>query len=133
MPKRRSGTRRSGKQRGRGIGSALRSAGAYIKRHKLLSKGLGLIPHPTAQMASRMAGMVGLGRKRRSKRAGRRRRRVVGLPTSVPLGMQRGRGFFGDLGSGIGSVFGGLGSGVGSAARGLFGRGRASKKVFTTF
>ena len=141
MPRRRSGTRkRSGKQRGRGIGSALRSAGAYIKRHKLLSKGLGLIPHPTAQMASRMAGMVGLGRRRRSKRAGsRRRRRVVAVGTSVPMSvpairsMQRGRGFFGDLGGGIGSVLGGLGGGIGSAARGFFGRGRASKKVFTTF
>jgi hypothetical protein len=141
MPKRRSGTRRrSTKQRGRGIGSALRSAGAYIKRHKLLSKGLGLIPNPTAQLASRMAGMVGLGRKRRrSKRAGSRRRRVVALGTSVPMSMpairsmQRGRGFFGDLGGGIGSVLGGLGGGIGSAARGFFGRGRASKKVFTTF
>ena len=141
MPKRRSGTRRrSSKQRGRGIGSALRSAGAYIKRHKLLSKGLGLIPHPTAQLASRMAGMVGLGRKRRSKRAGgRRRRRALPMPSSVPMSlpairsMQRGRGFFSDLGGGIGSVFGGLGGGIGSAARGFFGRGRASKKVFTTF
>ena len=83
--------------------------------------------------------MVGLGRKRRSKRVGRRRRRVVAVGTSVPMSlpavrsMQRGRGFFGDLGSGIGSVFGGLGKGIGSAAGGFFGRGRASKKVFTTF
>ena len=131
MPKRRSGTRRrSSKQRGRGIGSALRSAGAYIKRHKLLSKGLGLIPHPTAQMASRMAGMVGLGRKRRrTKRVGRRRRVVA---ATMPLGLQRGRGFFSDLGGGIGSVFGGLGKGIGSAAGGFFGRGRSrtTRKIF---
>jgi len=93
-----------------------------------------------------MAGMVGLGRKRRSKRVVPRRRRAVavGVPrftSSVPMttasirSMQRGRGFFSDLGGGIGSVFGGLGKGIGSAAGGFFGRGRSrpSKKVFTTF
>lgn len=87
-----------------------------------------------------MAGMVGLGRKRRSKRVGRQRR-VAAFSSSVPMStasirsMQRGRGFFSDLGGGIGSVFGGLGKGIGSAAGGFFGRGRSrpSKKVYTTF
>jgi len=77
-----------------------------------------------------MAGMVGLGRKRRrTKRVGRRRRVVA---AAMPFGLQKGRGFFGDLGSGIGSVFGGLGKGIGSAAGGFFGRGRSrtTRKIF---
>lgn len=74
----------------------------FVKQNKLISKGLGLIPHPAAQLASKGASLLGYGRKRKG---------------------QRGRGIFNDIGSGIGNVFGGLGSGIGSVAHGLFGGG----------
>jgi hypothetical protein len=99
MPKR--------KQNGKGI--SISDVAKYIKDNKLISRGLGMIPHPGAQLASQVASMAGLGKKKRRK------------PT------QRGRGIFGDIGSGIGSVFGGLGSGVGSIAHGLFGGGKKKK------
>lgn len=43
------------------IGSAFRKAASFAKDNKLLSKGLSLVPHPAAQMASRVAAMSGLG------------------------------------------------------------------------
>lgn len=45
--------------------------------------------------------------------------------------VMHGKGIFGDLGSGIGSVFGGLGGGLGSALGGLFGRGRGRRQSGT--
>lgn len=151
MPKRRksSTTKKPRKHgmRGKGIGSSIMSGLQFIKDNKLISKGLGLIPHPGAQTASTIAGLIGLGRKRRSRTSkrsssvvavpkvrSRRTRRLV--PITSPLlpypaaassrsrRVMRGRGIFGDLGGGIGSIFGGLGSGVGSIAHGLFGGGR---------
>jgi hypothetical protein len=134
-------------QKGKGVMDVIR----YVKDNKLLSKGLGIIPHPTAQGLSALAGMVGLGRKRR-KRTTKRRVTVVGvratkLPTAGkvrrvkaprttgvvmgPMGMstmlparrrrQNGRGIFSDLGGGIGSIFSGLGGGIGSIGHGIFG------------
>jgi hypothetical protein len=46
------------------FGDAIKSVGRFIKKNKLLSKGLSLIPHPAAQTASRVASTVGLGRGR---------------------------------------------------------------------
>jgi len=152
MARKRSSTRkRSGKQRGRGL---LKDAAKYIKDKKLISKGLLMIPHPAGQVAGQVARMAGLGRPRRSRkrksakvvatpRVSRRRvtvSRLVVPPGTVPMTpaavptlgrRQRGKGFFSDLGSGIGSVFGGLGHGIGSVAGGLFGRGRGRRTAGT--
>ena len=95
------------KQTGKGVAGDIVN---FVRANQLLSKGLGLIPHPAAQLAARVAGQLGLGRKRKAKK-------------------QSGRGIFSDLGGGIGSVFGGLGSGVGSIAHGLFGAGRKKKTL----
>ena len=103
--KRRSTTK---KQRGRGT---LGDIANFIRDNKLISKGLGMIPHPAGQFASQLAGMAGLGRRRKKATTGKRR-------------TMRGRGIFSDLGGGIGNVFGGLGGGLGSVAHGLFGSGR---------
>ena len=62
-------------QRGKGMAEILK----YVRDQKLISRGLGLIPHPGAQAVSTLAGMAGLGR-------------------------QRGRGIFSDLGGGIGNI-----------------------------
>jgi len=43
------------------LGRAFGTAGRFIKDHKLLSRGLALIPNPYAQGASRAAAAVGLG------------------------------------------------------------------------
>ncbi len=94
------------KQRGKGI---VGDAARYIKDNKLLSKGLGMIPHPAAQAAAQVAALFGLGRP---------------LKAAPKKRKQRGRGIFGDIGGGIGSVFGGLGSGIGSIVHGFFGGGR---------
>ena len=95
------------KQSGKGVLDIAK----FVRDQKLISKGLGLIPHPGAQAAAQIASLVGLGKKR------------------APKKKQRGRGLFSDLGGGIGSVFGGLGSGVGSIAHGLFGAGRRRKTL----
>ena len=95
-------------QKGQGIGDVLN----FIRDQKLISKGLGLIPHPGAQVASQIAGLVGLGRKRKAKKK-----------------KMTGKGIFGDIGGGIGSIFGGLGSGVGSIAHGLFGGSKRKRTV----
>lgn len=87
----------------------------FVRDNKLISRGLGMIPHPAGQVASQVAKMLGLGRTARRGKAPRKRRG------------QTGKGIFGDLGSGIGSVFGGLGNGVGSIAHGLFGGARKRK------
>ena len=99
------------KQHGKGV---VGDVAKFIKDQKLISKGLGLIPHPAGQLASQIAGLVGLGRKRKAPV----RRRV-----------QRGGGIFSDLGGGIGSIFGGLGGGIGSVAHGLFGAGPRRRKA----
>ena len=96
------------KQTGKGIIDVLK----FVKDNKVISRGLGLIPHEGAQVASQLASMAGLGKKK--KRKVHRK--------------QHGKGIFSDLGSGIGSVFGGLGSGVGSVAHGLFGQGKKKGK-----
>lgn len=84
MPPRKKASK-SKRQRGKGF---LGDAAKFIKDNKLISKGLGMIPYAPAQMAGQVAGMAGLGR-------------------------QHGRGIFGDIGSGIGSI-----------AHGFFGMGR---------
>ena len=95
------------KQTGKGV---LGDIANYVKNQKLISKGLGLIPHPAAQAAAQIAGLVGLGRVKKPRKK-----------------KQVGRGIFGDLGGGIRSIFGGLGGGLGSVAHGLFG-GAAKKR-----
>jgi hypothetical protein len=131
--------RKSISQRGKG----LRDIANFIRNNQLISKGLSLIPHPAAQAASSVAGLVGLGRKKRrvqpvvvSKKPRRRtktvRRVVVPVIKTVrrvvaPVTM-RGRGIFSDIGGGLGSAFGGLGGGLGSLAHGLFGSGKRMKK-----
>ena len=99
-------------QKGAGIMDVLK----FVKDNKLISRGLGIIPHPGLQAASTLAGMAGLGKKKKTHRK-----------------KQNGRGIFGDLGSGLGSVFGGLGSGVGSVAKGLFGAGKKKRKNVLKF
>ena len=97
------------KQNGKGVGDVLR----YIKNNHLISGGLGLLPNPAAQAASTIAKLVGLGKRKRK------------APKKHVL---KGRGIFGDLGNGIGSIFGGLGGGLGSVAHGLFGSGKRRKR-----
>jgi hypothetical protein len=98
-------------QSGAGALDTLKSIGNFIKTQKLLSTGLGFIPHPAAQTASAIAAQLGLGRK---KKAPKKKK-------------QSGRGIFSDLGGGIGNVFGGLGNGLGSFSHGLFGGARKKK------
>jgi hypothetical protein len=87
------------KMTGKGLMDALR----YIKDNKLISKGLGIIPHPYAQGGSYIAKLAGLGKRRKK----------------APKRKMKGRGFFSDLGAGLGSVAGGLGGGIGSAFNGI--------------
>ena len=102
------------RQAGKGIvGDAFK----FAKQNKLISSGLGMIPHPVGQIASLVAQQLGLGHRRRPKPVTRQRKAMFG------------RGIFSDLGGGIGSVFGGLGSGVGSIAHGLFGGGKKRRAV----
>jgi len=116
----------------------------FVRDNKLISKGLGMIPHPIAQAAAKGASMVGLGKKKKKRgpkkitaasmanllaSPTRTRKTPVRVSRAVAHGYpanQVGAGFFSDLGGGIGNIFGGLGGGIGSVARGMFGGG-ASK------
>ena len=111
---------RSRKQRGRGVVSTLKSAAGFVKRKKLISRTLAVAGYPTL---SKVAGMVGLGRRRRRgvrvavvglappRRAAFKRRRapVVRRVNSVPIARgrpgQRGRGIFGKIGGALLSNF----------------------------
>jgi hypothetical protein len=74
---RRSGMRRV--RRGRGIMDVLKRAHNFAKEHKLISRGLSMIPHKYGKMASSVASSLGYGRRRRvRRRVGMRRRRRVG-------------------------------------------------------
>mgnify|MGYP003580388672 CR=1 FL=1 len=132
MPKRKVAHRKR-KQTGAGAKDVAKKVFNIVKENKLLSRGLSLIPHPAAQIASSAASQFGLGRKRKSKR---KRTSTAGsiavvapvvhhvrrrIPNVVKTNQQHGAGIFSDLGGGIGSVFGGLGSGIGSIPRGVFG------------
>ena len=55
------------------VGNAFKKVGGFFKKHKLLSRGLALIPNPGAQLASKGLGMVGLGRRRKRSTTARRR------------------------------------------------------------
>jgi hypothetical protein len=81
---------RKSPQNGKGVKDVMN----FIKKNHLVSSGLGLIPHPFGQAGSIVARQLGLGKKRR------------------PAG-QHGRGFFTDLGGGLGNVIGGIGGGIG--------------------
>lgn len=74
------GSRRYG-MRGSGfwgsLWSGIKKGANWVKDQKLISKGLGAIGNPYAQTASRVASTLGLGRRRRVARGGRRR---VGRP-----------------------------------------------------
>ena len=136
-------TRRKKTQRGRGVAKDVLSAvHSVVKNNRLLSRGLARTPlAPLAPVAR----MLGYGKKKRStrKRKSTRapKRLTIGIsgkarvPRSAtrsrartvlaPVG-QVGRGFFSDLGGGIGNVFGGLGGGIGSIAKGMFGGSKGS-------
>jgi hypothetical protein len=101
-------------QRGKGLKEVLQ----FVKDHKLISSGLAMIPHPAAQIASKAAKMVGLGKKKKKKTRGGSMFGQVQWPMHVADG-QKGGSFIGDLGSGLGSVLGGLGGGLGQALGGL--------------
>ena len=92
----------------------------FVKQHRLISRGLGLIPNPAMQLASQGAALVGLGKRKRKRRVVRPR---VVRPRLV------GNGIFSDIGGGIGSIFGGLGGGIGSVAHGLFGGKKRAKRA----
>jgi hypothetical protein len=93
-------------QRGNGSVSDLLSK---IKDGRYVSRGLGIIPHPAAQVLSSLAQMAGYGKRKRVVR----RKKVM-----------KGAGFFSDILREVGS---GVGGGVGNLARGLFGG--AKRKV----
>jgi hypothetical protein len=88
---RRSGMRRV--RRGRGIMDVLKRAHDFAKEHKLISRGLSMIPHKYGKMASSVASSLGYGRRRRvRRRVGMRRRRRVGrlrAPARRHVGMRR--------------------------------------------
>jgi hypothetical protein len=86
--------KKSTAQKGKGIREIL----GFIKDKKLISQGLGLIPHPAGQAASAIANLVGLGKKKHKTHRKK----------------QHGKGIFSD-------IFGGIGGGLGSVAHGLFG------------
>jgi hypothetical protein len=94
-------------------GKGLKEIVEFVKNNKLVSKGLGYIPHPLGQVASVIADQLGYGKKRKAPK-----RRTM-----------KGTGIFSDLGSGIGGAFSGLGSGIGSVAHGLFGSGKMKMKM----
>ena len=54
--------------RGGGSMDVLKGIGGFIKDNKLLSTGLSMIPHPAGQVAGQVAGLFGLGRKRKTRR-----------------------------------------------------------------
>jgi len=138
-PKRKTKTPRKVSQKGAG---AIKDVLKFVRDNKLISKGLGMIPRPIAQVASKGASMVGLGKKKK-KRAPKKqmtaaafanllasptrtRKTRVRVSKAVAHGYpanQVGAGFFSDLGGGIGNIFGGLGGGIGSVAKGMFGGG----------
>ena len=85
---RRSGMRRV--RRGRGIMDMLKKAHSFAKEHKLVSRGLAMIPHKYGQMASSAAHALGYGRRARRARGAKRRVRRGGFMGIIPLAM-RGR------------------------------------------
>lgn len=77
---------RSKGRRGRGffgdLWSGIKKVGSWVKDNKIISKVASAIPHPAAQRVGAVASTLGLGRKRRRVRRGRRRggnRFVAGL------------------------------------------------------
>ena len=78
-PRKKTGAKKRAKpQKGRGI---LKDGWNFVKDNKVISKGLGMIPHPVAQGAAWAARQVGLGQQ-----------------------PQRGAGIFSDIGNGIGGI-----------------------------
>jgi len=78
---RRSGMRRVARRRvrrGRGLMDVLKRAHNFAKEHKLISRGLSMIPHKYGKMASSVASSLGYGRRKRLGRRRRVRRRRVG-------------------------------------------------------
>jgi len=124
VAKRRKPATKRRKQSGKGVVDVVKKLYSIVKDNKLISRGLGLVPHPGAQLVGNIAGQLGFGmvkpkRKRVTKAKGLSvlvpvtrvvRRRI---PNAVRTN-QRGAGFFSDLGGGIGNVLGGLGGGIGS-------------------
>ena len=56
---------RAHKMTGKGFMDFIKGVGNFIKDNKLISTGLSLIPGQYGQMGSRIAGAVGLGRRRK--------------------------------------------------------------------
>ena len=122
MPRRKStrkaGTRRK-TQKGRGVLDVLKKAHSIIRDNKLISRGLSLTPFSGA---AAVADMLGYGRKKKGTTRVRRRTTTSRRKHSNPVKMhgrimspsgatlarraggQMGRGIFGDIGNGIGSI-----------------------------
>jgi hypothetical protein len=58
--------------------SVLRPTHDFVKRHRLLSKGLALVPHPAGKAAGIAAGLAGYGRRRTRRMGGRGKPMVNG-------------------------------------------------------
>ena len=111
VKRRRTATRKSTKKRttrkrtmrGKGVMDVL----SKIRDSKIISRGLGLINNPYAQAGSSLASLLGAGKRRKTTRRAPRKSTM------------HGKGIFGDLGGGIGSVFRGIGGGLfGNGAKG---------------
>ena len=79
-PKKKTKTPRKS-QKGAG---AIKDVLKFVRDNKLISKGLGMIPHPIAQVASKGASMVGLGKKKK-KRAPKKQMQHSPIYWPLPL------------------------------------------------
>ena len=70
MPKRKVGRKKNLKGEGfmdfiRGVGNVAKKVGGFLKDTKILSTVGSMVPHAGVQSAARLAGSIGLGRKRK--------------------------------------------------------------------
>ena len=59
--------RKSKPQRGKGFFDVIKKVGGFLKDSKILSTVASMVPHPGVQAVGRVAGQLGLGRKRKRK------------------------------------------------------------------
>ena len=97
------------RQSGTGIAA---DALKFVRANQLISRGLKMIPHPVAQGAGYLAQQAGLGKKKP------RKRRTV----------QKGAGFFTDIGNGLGGIARGIGGGLFGGGEGQVGGARKRVK-----
>ena len=74
MPKRKTGRKQKKNLKGegfmdfiKGVGNVMKKVGGFVKDNKILSTVGSMVPHPGVQAAARLAGSVGLGRKKKRK------------------------------------------------------------------